>query len=116
MVRIFEQSPQAAKKDTLRLLGWLVCAKRPLKWHEIQVMNSISLEERRISSERQSFIKSPKDLLASLVETRADGSLEFVHLTAKLLVIKFRIQREKGGLGMADDRVAFFWMKGTWYP
>lgn len=78
-----EQSLPAAKEDAFRLLGWLVCAKRPLKWHEIQGMNSINLEARRIDFERQRLIKSPKDLLGSFVETRADGSLEFVHSTVK---------------------------------
>lgn len=84
MVRIKDQSVQAAKEDAFRLLGWLACAKRPLKWHEIQGMNSINLDEQRVDFERQRFIKSPKDILAALVETRADGSIEFVHLTAKL--------------------------------
>ncbi|KAK8068838.1 hypothetical protein PG994_005454 [Apiospora phragmitis] len=88
VIRISEQALPAAKEDAFRLLGWLVCAKRPLKWHEIQGMNSINLEARRVDFERQSFIKSPKDLLESLVETRADGSLEFVHLTAKLFLLE----------------------------
>ncbi|KAK6829654.1 hypothetical protein PG987_010238 [Apiospora arundinis] len=87
MIRIGEQASEPAEKDAFRLLGWLVCAKRPLKWHEIQGMNSINLDERRVNFERQHFIKSPKDLLASMVETRADGSIEFVHLTAKLFLI-----------------------------
>ncbi|KAK8123091.1 hypothetical protein PG984_011761 [Apiospora sp. TS-2023a] len=85
--RISEQALPAAKEDAFRLLGWLVCAKRPLQWQEIQGMNSINLAARRVDFERQSFIKSPKDLLGSLVETRADGSLEFVHSTAKLFLL-----------------------------
>jgi hypothetical protein len=84
MVRIDEEPLKAAKEDAFRLLSWLVCAKRPLKWHEVQVMNSINREERCVSLDHQSFIKSPKDLLASLIEMRADGSLEFVHLSVKL--------------------------------
>ncbi|KAI8630498.1 putative zinc finger protein [Xylariaceae sp. FL1651] len=88
MRRMAEQAPKAARDDALRLLGWLVCAKRPLKWHEIQAMNSINLEEQRIALDRQSFIKSPKDLCASLVETRSDGTVELVHLTAKLFLLE----------------------------
>lgn len=84
MVRINEEPLKEAREDASRLLGWLACAKRPLKWYEIQVMNSINREERRVALERQSFIKSPQDLLASLIETRADGSLEFVHMSVKL--------------------------------
>ncbi|KAI1113983.1 putative zinc finger protein [Nemania sp. NC0429] len=87
MARITEQAPQAAIEDSLRLLGWLVCAKRTLKWREIQVMNSIDLDMQAVELERRSFIKSPKDLCASLVEIRSDGTLEFVHLTAKLFLL-----------------------------
>lgn len=84
MVRISEESLKTAYKDISRLLSWLVCAKRPLKWHEIQVMNSINREERHVALSHKSFIKSPKDLLSSLIETRIDGSLEFVHRSVKL--------------------------------
>ncbi|KAK7999487.1 hypothetical protein PG990_012087 [Apiospora arundinis] len=89
MARIKEDQ-EAVPEEVLRLLGWLVCAKRPLKWYEIQGMETINLEKRRVDYERQKFFKSPKDLLASLVETRADGSLEFVHLTAKLFLLEER--------------------------
>lgn len=84
MERIASDAPGGAMEDISRLLSWLVCAKRPLKWHEIQAMNSTKLDEQCISLERYSFIKSPKDLCASLVEMREDGTLEFVHLTVKL--------------------------------
>ncbi|TPX09019.1 uncharacterized protein E0L32_001720 [Thyridium curvatum] len=88
MVRINESAPGTAMKDILRLLGWLVCAKRPLKWHEIQCMNSINLYERRVDFEHQRFIKSPKELLASLVELRPDGALELVHSTATYFLLE----------------------------
>ncbi|KAI0550332.1 putative zinc finger protein [Xylaria curta] len=88
--RMVEEVPEAAKEDTLRLLGWLVCAKRPLKWHEIQGMNSINLDKQCVLLEHQRFMKSPKDLCASLVEIRPDGTLEFVHLTAKFFLIQNR--------------------------
>ncbi|KAJ2989302.1 hypothetical protein NUW58_g3537 [Xylaria curta] len=88
MVRMSEHAPQEAIEDTSKLLGWLVCAKRPLKWHEIQAMNSINLDEQRVTLESHSFIKSPKYLCASLVETRLDGTLEFVHLTAKFFLLE----------------------------
>ena len=84
MGRIVQQAPQAAMQDILCVLGWLVCAKRPLTWHEIQVMKSINLDEQCVDFERHGFVKSPEDLCASLIETRSDGTIEFVHLTAKL--------------------------------
>lgn len=84
MVRIDQQACSAAMEDILMLLGWLVSAKRSLKWHEIQGLKSINLDERSIAFERKSFVVSPKDLCDSLVEIRSDGTIELVHLTAKL--------------------------------
>lgn len=71
-------------EDTLMLLGWLVCAKRPLKWHDIQGMKSISLQEQLVDFERYGFGKDITDICASLVETKSDGTIQFVHSTAKL--------------------------------
>jgi hypothetical protein len=68
----------------MTLLGWLVCAKRPLKWHEIQGFMSVDLNKRTVDFERRRFVVGPKDLCGSLVEIRSDGSVELVHLTAKL--------------------------------
>jgi len=47
-------------------------------------MKAINLDEQRIDHEQQRFLVAPKDLCESLVEVRSDGSLELVHLTAKL--------------------------------
>ncbi|KAI1147252.1 putative zinc finger protein [Nemania diffusa] len=88
MARMAQEVPPAAMDDRLRLLCWLVCAKRPLKWHEIQGMNSVSLDGQCIAFERQGFIKSPKELCASLVEIQPDGRLEFVHPTAKVFLVE----------------------------
>jgi hypothetical protein len=84
MVRIDQQASPAAIEDILMLFGWLVCAKRSLKWHEIQGLKSINLDEQSVEFERQRFVVTPKDLCESLVEIRSDGTLELVHLTAKL--------------------------------
>ena len=66
------------------LLGWLVCTKRPLKWHEIQGAKSIDIGRRSVEMERRRFRVDSKDLCGSLVEIRGDGAVELVHLTAKL--------------------------------
>lgn len=83
MDRILQQTSEGALEDAMMLLKWLVCAKRPLKWYEIQGMKSINLEERSILFDHQRFRKTPKDLCGSLVELHPDGSVQFVHLTAK---------------------------------
>ncbi|KAJ3454415.1 hypothetical protein MRS44_018309 [Fusarium solani] len=83
MDRIAQQASPAALKDILWLLGWLVCSKRPLKWHEIQILKSINLDERSVEVERNRFRVDAKDLCESLVEIQPDGTLELVHVTAK---------------------------------
>ncbi|VUC22968.1 unnamed protein product [Clonostachys rosea] len=73
----------AAFGDILRLLGRLVCAKRPLKWYEIQGMESIDLNYRTVDFHQRSFRKSAKELCSSLVEERSDKTIELVHVTVK---------------------------------
>ncbi|KAH8687413.1 hypothetical protein BGZ60DRAFT_363661, partial [Tricladium varicosporioides] len=77
----------STKEDAKRLLGWLICARRPLKWREIQCAVSINLEAKDINiAERQLRVGS-KILCGSLVEQRSDGSVEMVHLTARFFLI-----------------------------
>jgi hypothetical protein len=68
------------------LLSWLVCAKRTLYWHEIQCAKSVDIDEATVNLTRHKFRVSAKDLCGSLVEIQPEGSIEFVHLTAKLYV------------------------------
>ncbi|RSL89343.1 hypothetical protein CEP51_001245 [Fusarium floridanum] len=86
--RMIEQASPAAKEDISWLLGWLVCAKRSLKWHEIQILKSIDLDEESVEVERNKFRVAPKDLCESLVEIQPDGTLELVHVTAKYFLVK----------------------------
>ncbi|KAG8424858.1 hypothetical protein J3458_001616 [Metarhizium acridum] len=78
MHRIKMQESRAGLRDALMLLGWLVCAKRPLRWQEVQGLKSITRDKLSVEHERQRFVVAPKDLCESLVEVRADGTLELV--------------------------------------
>ena len=71
------------QKDATRLLGWLACAKRPMKWYEIQGAVSIDLENQSVNFEERMHCVHSKDLCASLVEIRSDDSVELVHSTAR---------------------------------
>lgn len=62
MDRIVHKAPDQMKKGALQLLGWLVCAKRPLKWHEIQSLKSINLGEQFVDFARHKFSVSGKDI------------------------------------------------------
>jgi len=82
--RIFDTASPSELAATKLLLRWLVCAKRPLKWHEIQAAKSIDLKNQLVNLQGLSFRIDSKDLCGSLVEIRDDGTVELVHLTAKL--------------------------------
>jgi hypothetical protein len=84
MERIYKNPIRAQRDDAMLLLGWLVCAKRPLKWHEVQVLKSINPDRGTVDFDRRSFLVSPKDLCQSLVEVRPDETVGLVHLTAIL--------------------------------
>lgn len=84
MLRIDQYPSEATKSDAMTLLGWLVCAKRSLKWHEVQGLKSIDMTTQSVQWDRRKFRISPKDLCQSLVELRPDGTLGLVHVTARL--------------------------------
>jgi hypothetical protein len=81
--RILNGGERSESEDAARLLGWLVCAKRPLKWHEIQGAVAIDLEEQNVDFEERHLRVDSKSLCGSLVEHHPDDSLDLVHLTAK---------------------------------
>lgn len=81
---IMSKQVRAERDEALMLIGWLVCAKRSLKMHEVQTMKSIDLNGRFVDFERRHFRVHPKDLCESLVDVRQDGTIELVHSTARL--------------------------------
>lgn len=76
-------SSENIRRYCLMLFGWLVCAKRPLKWHEIQGAKAIDLESQTVDLEKKRFLVDAKWLCGSLVEDHRDGTLRFVHITAR---------------------------------
>jgi hypothetical protein len=84
MDRILDSKTTSSwQNDAKRLLGWVVCAKRPMKWYEIQAAVSIDLENQSVDYKGRMHRVNSKDLCASLVEIRSDDSIELVHSTAR---------------------------------
>lgn len=84
--RILDQNTSTRKSDARWLLQWLVCTKRPLKWHEFQVTTCVDLNEEDYDPKRFSqrrWQESPKSMCGSLVEYHKDGTVDFVHPTAR---------------------------------
>jgi hypothetical protein len=65
------------------LLSWIVCAKRPLKWKEIQVARSINVEYQIIDYDNQHLRGNIHELCGSLVDI-SENCVNLVHSTAKV--------------------------------
>ncbi|KAK8015049.1 hypothetical protein PG990_008345 [Apiospora arundinis] len=86
--RIFDDASSLAQESSMFILRWLVTAKRPIRWHEIQAAKAINIEKQKVDLERRKFQKGTKDLCGPLVEIREDGTVELVHLTARSFLIE----------------------------
>lgn len=64
-------------------LDILTMATRPLKAHELQGALSIHLEDKNIDFEKRKSIGGLEELLGPLVELHLDGSVNFIHPTAR---------------------------------
>ncbi|RYP73035.1 hypothetical protein DL771_003903 [Monosporascus sp. 5C6A] len=92
MLRLFNRETPN-KRDSRRaaslfILKWLVCAKRTLKWREIQAVKAVDIDSQTVDIERRRFRQDCRDLCGSMVETFDDGSVELVHPTAKCFLIE----------------------------
>ncbi|CAO2653801.1 Nn.00g032120.m01.CDS01 [Neocucurbitaria sp. VM-36] len=85
--RILDESSPSERQVAITLLSWLLCAKRPLTWHEIQGAMSLNLDDGSFDCDRRLF-RNIKDFCGSLIEVRKGGAICFVHLTAKYFLQK----------------------------
>jgi hypothetical protein len=81
--RMFGDGPLKRTDPVAKLLSWLVCAKRSLKWYEIQCISSVDLKNTTVDWERKSFRVDSKELCGSLVAVHTDNTISLVHHTAK---------------------------------
>lgn len=81
MQRLSKGTP--THSQSLKLLTWMVCAKRSMKWREIQCAIALNLDEQDVDWERKRFAVDHKELCGSLVELHKDGTINLVHHTAK---------------------------------
>lgn len=83
MVRLFERASSREREASRVIFRWLCYAKRPLRWHEIQAAQAINLDGQRVDWERRRFRVELKDLCGSLVVMSMNGTVDFVHSTAR---------------------------------
>ena len=82
-LRIFENPNQSEREDAHNIFRWIVCARRPLKWSDIQSINAIDPSSSRVDFEERKLRVNCRHLCGSLVETSAEDTLELVHNSAK---------------------------------
>jgi hypothetical protein len=74
-----------AERDAAQmLLGLIISAKRPLKWHEIQGAVSIDTDDQSVNFEDRQLRVHVKDLCGSMVEILPGDRVTLVHRTAQM--------------------------------
>ncbi|RYP42924.1 hypothetical protein DL770_011966 [Monosporascus sp. CRB-9-2] len=90
-VRIFEESSTAEREDALKLIGWVIHARRLLRWREIQslfcidpVIGDVDYEERRLRVTCKELCGSLVDIHHAMdIKDHPEASISIVHETAR---------------------------------
>ncbi|KAJ2905926.1 hypothetical protein MKZ38_003714 [Zalerion maritima] len=81
MKRELEKRHEILWHKAVQLLSWMACAKRPMKWYEMQAV--MSLSGTKINYRLFSLREDATTLCGSLIHTLKGGRLEFIHSTAR---------------------------------
>jgi hypothetical protein len=65
------------------LLGWLVCAKRPLKWHEMQSILSYDPDKQKIDFDKEMLRQNVHRYLGSLIHVLDGDHIRIIHSSAR---------------------------------
>ncbi|KAM0421485.1 hypothetical protein ACHAPT_010658 [Fusarium lateritium] len=81
-------------KESKLLLGWLVCAKRPLKWHEMQAILSFDPEEAKVDFDNLMLRHNVRKYLGSLVHVLDGDHIRLIHTTARQHIVRYKHIKE----------------------
>lgn len=70
------------QKIVKKVLGWVACAPRPLRWREIQCAISIDLDKES-NDEGRRLVEGPRTLFSSFIEIQTNDMVDLVHGTAR---------------------------------
>ncbi|KAI0444886.1 WD40 repeat-like protein [Xylaria telfairii] len=94
-IRIFEMSSMAEREDAKKILGWVICAKRLLRWREIQslfcidpVKGNVDYEERRLRVTCKELCGSLVDVHHAANKTSPEDIIKIVHETAREYLVR----------------------------
>lgn len=65
------------------LFGWLVCAKRPLRWHEMQGILSFDQDLLKVDFEDTMLRQDIERYLGSIVHILDGEHIRFIHSSAR---------------------------------
>lgn len=87
-IRIFKESHPAEREDATKILGWLICAQRLLRWREIQSLFCIDPKTGTVDYEGDRLMVSCKQLCGSLIDVHrgqisSEDVVDIVHGTAR---------------------------------
>ncbi|KAM6519204.1 hypothetical protein FALCPG4_012851 [Fusarium falciforme] len=77
------------------LLGWLVCAKRPLKWHEMQAILSFDAQEATVDFDNLMLKDDVRRYLGSIVHVLDGDHVRLIHTTARRHIVSNKHINEK---------------------
>ncbi|KAK5046236.1 hypothetical protein LTR84_008379 [Exophiala bonariae] len=71
-----------------KILGWVTCSVRPLKWHEIQGALSVNTTDRDINFAGRRSRVHVREICGSLISNLSGDRVELVHMSAKDYLIR----------------------------
>ncbi|KAJ4022643.1 hypothetical protein NW766_001687 [Fusarium irregulare] len=77
------------------LFGWLVCAKRPLRWHEMQGILSFDQDLLKVQFEDNMLRQDIERYLGSIVHILDGEHIRFIHSSARRYIIENQYIHEK---------------------
>ncbi|XEV00969.1 hypothetical protein FSHL1_006256 [Fusarium sambucinum] len=77
------------------MFGWLVCAKRPLRWHEMQAILSFDERELKIDFENKMMRQDVEKYLGSIIHVLDGDNIRLIHSSARHHIIENKYIQEK---------------------
>ncbi|KAK3369584.1 hypothetical protein B0T24DRAFT_596307 [Lasiosphaeria ovina] len=104
-VRVLDRAPRNRREAAAKILGWAVCAARPLRWKEIQSLFCTDVDQGTCNFKKQR-VDSCKTICSSLVDVAEIGpeaTISLVHESARrYLVHTNRIEPIEEHIRMAN--------------
>ncbi|KAI0971965.1 hypothetical protein F4678DRAFT_430685 [Xylaria arbuscula] len=105
--RMFESRDNVSVKTSIRrILGWITCARRPLKWTEVQGAVCVDMDNQTLNHDRK-LSDSPESLFESLISIREDTTVELVHETARHYLLNHLIDFREANYSLAMVSIGY---------